>query len=452
MTSQVNLGVLTRWVSPELVAACVSGRVAPSRGRPSPLTPEFMVLFVLARALWSQDSYEDVLDNLTAGVPSLAGALVDKSSLTAARRTLGEAPMAFLFQQVAAAPVAGAGTAGVWWRDRLVLAVDAFTLEMRESPANRAVFGAPVTDRGLGYPQAKVLTVTEAGSHGLRGAAIGPYGVGDRELCKQVTGVFTPGQVLLFDAGFPSVDLLQQLEATQAAVVMRAGLRIGNRCARRLPDGTYLTHIRSQGNNKSTQPQHQVTMRVIDYQVDGGKKIRLLTNLLDPAQAPATEIAALYAQRWQGEQANREIKTIQQGPDYVLRSGTPDMVRQEIWAHLIVHVCLNRLATDIAERRGTDPDRVSFIKVLKHARRTVIAQLAHTTHTVTDALTAAADTITAMAADTGRFLNPARRPRSTDRTLKRRGHGFPLRNSKTAGQPVTTTAPPHTITLQPMLA
>lgn len=408
--------------------------------------------FMLARALWPLDSYEDVLDNLTVGVPSLAGAGVDKSSLTAARGRLGQAPMAYLFQQVAADPVAGPGMAGVWWRGRLVLAVDAFTLEMLDSAGNRAVFGAPVGDRGVGYPQAKVLTVTEAGTHGLRAAAIGPYAAGDRELCRQVMEVFAPGQVLLFDAGFPSVELLRQLEATGADVVMRAGLRIGNRCVRELPDGSYLTHIKSQGHNKSARLEHQVTMRVIDYQVSGSKRIRLLTNLLDPTDHPAGQIAALYAQRWQAEQANREIKTVQQGPGFLLRSGTPDLVRQEIWAHLIVHVCLNRLATDIAQARGTDPDRVSFIKVLKHARRTIIAQLAHTTDTVTDAITAAIDTITAMAADTRRYLNPARPARTSDRTLKRRRHGYPLRNSKTTGKPVTTPAPPRTITLQPLLA
>lgn len=408
--------------------------------------------FVLARALWPLDSYEDVLDNLTVGVPSLAGAVVDKSSLTAARRRLGPAPMACLFRQVAAGPVAGPDMPGAWWRGRLVLAVDAFMLEMSDTADNRAVFGGPLTDRGLGYPQAKVLTVTEAGSHGLRAAAIGPYAAGDRELCGQVMQVFAPGQVLLFDAGFPSVELLQQLNATGAAVVMRAGLRIGNRVVRNLPDGTHLAHIRSQGQNKSAQPQHRVTMRVLDYQVSGCRRIRLLTNLLDPAEYPAAQIAALYAERWQAEQANREIKTIQQGPGFLLRSGTPDLVEQEIWAHLIVHVCLNRLATDIAGRRGTDPDRISFTKILKHARRTVIAQLTHATDTVTDAITAATDTITTMAADMRRYLNPPRQARTSDRTLKRRRHGFPLRKANTAGQPVTTPAPPRTITLQPLLA
>src|SRR6476620_4141971 len=85
LTSRVNLGVLTRWVSPGLVTACVSGRARPAGPRPSPLTPEFMVYFLLGLALWSQDSYGDVLDNLVAGVPELAGAGVDKSSLANAR-------------------------------------------------------------------------------------------------------------------------------------------------------------------------------------------------------------------------------------------------------------------------------------------------------------------------------------------------------------------------------
>jgi hypothetical protein len=68
--------VLSRWVSPQLLAVAVSGRARPSL-RPSPLTASFMVYFTLGLALWSQDSYEDVLDNLTSAVPELAGETVD---------------------------------------------------------------------------------------------------------------------------------------------------------------------------------------------------------------------------------------------------------------------------------------------------------------------------------------------------------------------------------------
>jgi hypothetical protein len=248
----VNLGVLTRWFTPELVAAAVSGRVRPSRRPPSPLTPEFMVYFTLGLALWSQDSYEDVLENLTDAVPELAGATVDKSSLHAARVRLGEAPMVQVFASVTAAAVAGSATAGARWRGRLVLAVDGFMVDVPDSAANRVAFGGPGGPPGSArqgpYPQAKVVTLTECGTHGLRAAAIGGYSTGERGLAEQVLDErLDSGCVVLFDAGFPSVRLLQRLNATGAAAVMRADKRIGSRIIGHLPDGTVLAQIREGG-------------------------------------------------------------------------------------------------------------------------------------------------------------------------------------------------------------
>jgi len=399
-----------------------------------------MVYFTLGLALWSTDSYEDVLDNLTAGVPELAGATVDRSSLHNAREKLGQEAMCEVFARVAADPVAGPGTVGARWRGRLVLAVDGFVVDVRDSGANRAAFGAPTgAQPRANYPQAKVVTLAECGTHGLRAAAIGGYLTPERELAEQVIDAADAGDVVLFDAGFPSVRLFQLAAKHRVAVVMRAGRRIG-RQLEVLTDGSALARIDTVKKSGAKRI-GAVTVRVIEYQV-GSQTVRLLTNLTDPDAAPAGELAGLYAQRWQAEQAFREIKTIQQGQGYVLRSGSPELVRAEIWAHLTVHVCLNRLATMIADERGTDPDRVSFIKILKHARRTVIAQLART-------VKAAARLATTMACDLRRYRNPARRPRTAARTIKRLRHRYKRRPKAQIGTPVTTHTSPTTITLIP---
>jgi hypothetical protein len=404
------------------------------------LTPQFMVYFTLGLALWSQDSYEDVLDNLTAGVQELAGATVDKSSLHNAREKLGEAAVAEVFRLVTADPVAGPGTAGARWRGRLVLAVDGFVVDVRDSTANREEFGAPTgAQPRSGFPQAKVVTLAECGTHGLRAAAIGGYLSPERELAEQVIGAAGPGDVVLFDAGFPSVRLFQLAAEQQVAVVMRADRRIG-RQLEVLADGSALARIDT-AKKSGAKRIGAVTVRVIEYQV-GGQVVRLLTNLLNPDAAPAGELAGLYARRWQTEQAFREIKTIQQGHSYVLRSASPELVRAEIWAHLIVHVCLNRLTTVIADERGIDPERISFIKILKHARRTVIAQLART-------VKAATRLAAAMATDLRRYRNPARSPRTSARTIKRLRHRYPRRPLAQIGKPVTTHATQATLTLIP---
>jgi Transposase DDE domain len=350
--------------------------------------------------------------------------------------------MAAVFGAVAADPVAGAGTVGARWRGRLVLAVDSFVVDVPESVANREVFGGPTGGTGglrdLGYPQVRVLTLAECGTHGLRAAAIGPFGAGERDLAGQVLGGLDERHVVLFDAGFPSVELIRKLNATGAAWVMRADRRIGHRGVEPLPDGSATAVLVESGHSKCVQCEHRVRVRVIDYRVDGGGPIRLLTNLLDPQAGPAGEIAALYAERWQTEHANREIKTIQQGPGYVLRSHSPELVRAEIFGHLALHVVLNRLAVELADRNGRDPDRISFVKVLKHARRTVIAQITQMAAAVRD--------------DLRRWLNPARAPRSSDRTIKRTRKRYNRRNAPTGTKPVTIRIPPRTITPIPIRA
>jgi hypothetical protein len=196
-----------------------------------------------------------------------------------------------------------------------------------------------------------------------------------------------------------------------AHLLLRARSPVASRPVERLPDGTYLARMNLAGQ-KGSHP-GGVLVRVIEYQVDGGDTVRLLTDLMDPAAYPATELAALYHERWEAESAFRQIKTFQRGPAVVLRSGDPDLVRQEVWAHLVVHHCLTRIIMDLAEGNGIDPDRVSFIKVLKHARRSVVRQCADTPKKIKKFLAA-------LAAKASRKLdNGLRRLREADRFLKR---------------------------------
>lgn len=152
---------------------------------------------------------------------------------------------------------------------------------------------------------------------------------------------------------------------------------------------------------------------MIEYRVDGGEVIRLLTDLLDPQAFPAGELAALYHERWESEGSYRQVKTFQRGPQQILRSADPELVRQEIWAHLAVHHCMTAIITRLAGRQRTGPDRISFVKVLKHVRRSVIRQSAQTAAQIRQVMAM-------MAAKVRRKPgNGARRLREADRVLKR---------------------------------
>jgi hypothetical protein len=99
---------------------------------------------------------------------------------------------------------------------------------------------------------------------------------------------------------------------------------------------------------------------------------RLVTSILDSEAAPAVELAALYHQRWEIETTLDELKVHQRGPGAVLRSKTPDGVRQEVWAHLLVHYALRALMHDTATAHDLDPDRLSFTATLRIVRRHTI--------------------------------------------------------------------------------
>jgi hypothetical protein len=101
-----------------------------------------------------------------------------------------------------------------------------------------------------------------------------------------------------------------------------------------------------------------------------GELIVLLTTITDPADARADELAAAYHERWEEETSNDQLKTHLRGPGRILRSKLPDLVIQEIWAWLLVHYALAVLTTRAAEAANIDPDRVSFTRALRIARRT----------------------------------------------------------------------------------
>ena len=81
-------------------------------------------------------------------------------------------------------------------------------------------------------------------------------------------------------------------------------------------------------------------------------------------------LAQAYHQRWEHEGGNQQLKTYLRGPGKILRSGSPDLVRQEIWGYLLTHYAISALST-AATAAGIDPDRVKFKRTLRIARRRV---------------------------------------------------------------------------------
>jgi hypothetical protein len=158
-----------------------------------------------------------------------------------------------------------------------------------------------------------------------------------------------------------------------------------------LPDGSYTALlinpdikgaarrrlIESARAGDDTDPDRARTVRVIEYQVpdrdgDGtGELICLITTITNHAAAPAMTLATAYHQRWEHETGNDQIKTHLRGPGRVLRSKSPDLVRQEIYGYLLTHYAISDLICRAATEADIDPDRVKFTRTVRIVRRRV---------------------------------------------------------------------------------
>ena len=91
----------------------------------------------------------------------------------------------------------------------------------------------------------------------------------------------------------------------------------------------------------------------------------------DSPDAPAAVLAQAYHERWEHETGNAQLKTYLRGPGKILRSESPDMVKQEIWGYLLTHYAISALICTAATSAGIDPDRVKFKRTIRAVRRRV---------------------------------------------------------------------------------
>lgn len=393
---QVSLGVLMTAVPRDAVDAAVAGCEVQALRSGGTLPPHVTAYLTMALCLFADDDYEEVATKVTGALTRFgcwdAGWQVPSSSgITQARTRLGAPVLEEIFESVVE-PVGTADTRGTWLRGWRVLAIDGFDVDMPGSDENAAGFGyaGSGVDRSA-YPKARVVAMAECGSHAFLAAEVAGYDVGEQTLALRLYPRLRPDELLTADRGFYSFDAWRLAAGTGAALLWRAptGLRLP--VVRVCPDGTYVSVVidpdirgkrrerilRDARDGVELDPEQAFVVRVIEYDVPdragngSGELIVLMTTILDPAAARSDELADTYHLRWEQETGHDQLKTHLRGPGRLLRSRSPELVRQEIWAWLIVHYALARLITEAAEAVDADPDRVSFTRVLRIARRTV---------------------------------------------------------------------------------
>jgi len=394
LTDLVSLGVLASRVPRDAVDDVVTATGKEARRRGGKLPPHVVVYLVMALALFADEDYEEVAGRLTGALRSWGSwderwEPPTKGAVTQARQRLGPEPVAELFAQVAV-PVAGLDGEGAFLGPWRLMSVDGTELDVPDTPANREAFGAGANDGP--FPKVRLVTVCECGSRAPVLAAMGPSaakGSGEQSLARTLYPRLEEGWLLLADRLFYGWADWCAAAGSGADLLWRVKDDVGLPFLELLPDGSYRSVlvktsvkgarraglVEAARRGEDLDPSLARHVRVVEYEVTGRNGedglIALVTTITGWQAAPAPVLASAYHSRWEHETANAQVKTVLRGPGRVLRSGSPDLVRQEIWGYLLTAWAVSALICDAAAAAWIDPGRVSFTKAVRIVRRAV---------------------------------------------------------------------------------
>jgi hypothetical protein len=383
ITDLVSLGVLMKAV-PRAAVDRVLGETGRASVRQRALPAHVVVYYVLCLSLFMHVSCQEVLRCLFEGVHLLLGPggrvdLAGDSGISQARSRLGEEPVRQLHDEIVG-PVAVRETRGAWYRRWHLVSLDGSTLDVPETKDNLEAFGRPPASRGqAAFPQVRFVSLVECGTHVLFGSRVGPYREAEVTLAEAVLPRLRKGMLCMADRGFFGFALWGKASATGADLLWRVKRNLRLPCLKRLEDGSYLSKVYPSEKDRRHDTRG-VVVRAIEYRLLNVAKAeplyRMVTTILAPADAPATELAALYHQRWEIETALDEIKTHLRGARIVLRSKTPALARQEFFGFMMTHFAIRGLMHEAALKAAVDPDRLSFVHTVRVVRRKLTTQFA----------------------------------------------------------------------------
>jgi hypothetical protein len=264
-------------------------------------------------------------------------------------------------------------TPGAFYGGMRLMAIDGFVVDLADTLENERAFGRPGSGRAKGaFPQARVLSLCETGSHVLWRNLIKPCHRGEIPMARHLLRYLKKGMLLLWDRNFLCYDMVETVISQHAHLLARVKKNLIFQPIQHLPDGSYLAKLYRNAKDRR-HDKDGILVRIIDYTLDdenrpgSGEQHRLLTTLLDPVMDPAETLIQLYHERWEEELAIDELKTHERERP-VLRSQTPAGVVQEIYGLLLAHYLVRVLMQEAAAEQGVDPQRISFTNTLKILR------------------------------------------------------------------------------------
>jgi hypothetical protein len=268
------------------------------------------------------------------------------------------------------------------WKGRHVTLVDGTTVSMPDTPANQREYPQARTQKpGVGFPIARLVALISLATGAVLDLAIGPYQgkeTGETALFRQLWDRLRRGDLMWGDGCYGSYFGLASLveRGVDALVRMHQRRNYDFGLGQLLGGEDHLVEW--------TKPERPAWMSAAEYDALPatlrGRELRLkidvagfrvqelvlVTTLLDADQYTAAELGALFRQRWNIELDLRSIKSVM--PMDILRCETPEMVRKEVWVHLLGYNLIRKLMADAAARQGCAPRELSFTGALQTLR------------------------------------------------------------------------------------
>ncbi len=324
------------------------------------------------------------------------------------------------------------------WR---LLAIDGVQFSLNNSPAIKQEASKAKSRRGrAAFAKMSAVVLLELGAHNPLAAAIGRKAESEWRLSLSLLAQLPAQCLLLADQLFGRAafiaPLLDQCRAVKSEFLIRVEKRLKSRIIKRLKDGSCLVEIDVRDKADSHQIVRTVQVREIRVRVQHRgfrtQQLRLWTSILDWRQAPAMELAKLYAQRWEQELYFRHLKSELRRSER-LQSQTVETAAQEIAAWIISSALIARQRVQAA--KGIVPIlKVSFIKLVELLRPLWLV------------LSLGSDLLSAkqqqqltdrFLAEAQRCLTPKRRTRSCPRKVRQTVNGWPrLRRNQYWKDPV----------------
>ena len=261
------------------------------------------------------------------------------------------------------------------WKGRRVYMFDGSTVTMPDTPENQQAYPQVYNQKpGLGFPIARIGVITSLSCGAIVNLGFCRYagkGQGETSLLRRMWDVLCPGDILLADSllsNWTGIVMLQQRGLELVSRLNKAHRRADFRKGKRLGKEDHIvrwrkpTSIRSVDRKTYNALPDYLTIRETRIRVDKpgfrSKVIVVVTTLLDPEQTTKRDLALLYRARWNNELDLRSIKSTMQMD--VLRCKTPELVRKEVWTHILAYNLIRTIMAQAAFRHDIEPRTISF--------------------------------------------------------------------------------------------